>query len=146
MPTASKLVAGLLLALLAIVASGQIKELMPPNTAFGYFTWVNAGIGFLCGWMIIGSRVGRGGAAAVSNGFTAVAALVFWGLFVQAVNEMVRLAVRHRYDGPVEAFAAVFEIGIEYGTVMLDWPLVLTLFAGGVATGIFTEIASRHWR
>lgn len=146
MPTAPKMVAAVLLALLGYVVSNQIRPLMPEGTGFGIFNYVNAAIGFVCGWLIVGARAGRGISAGISNGFTAMVAMVFWGLFVQAANEMVRLAMRNRYSGPFEALADVFTIGVDYGATMMVWPIILTLFAGGVATGILAEISSRYWR
>ncbi len=146
MPTAPKMVAALLLALLGIIVSGQIQALLPENTDVGWFPYVNAAIGGLCGWLVVGTRAGRGWMAGLSNGFTGTAALVFWGLFVQACNEMVKLAMRHRYDGPVEAFAAVFEQMVTYGRMMLTQEIILTLVIGGLVAGALTEWAARHWR
>ncbi|KUF09058.1 TrgA family protein [Pseudoponticoccus marisrubri] len=146
MPTAAKLVAALCLALLALVASEMIKGLMPDGTAFGSFTLVNMVIGVLMGWFVIGARSGRGLSAAISNGFTGTVALVFWGLFVQAVNEMVRLALGRRYDSPLEAIGAVFELIAEYGEILLHGPLIALLIIGGILAGLAAEMAAKRWR
>lgn len=146
MPTASKLVAALMLAALAYVVSDIVKSQMPPNTAFGSFTWINVLIGFVCGWTVVGSRAGRGMAAGIANGLTGVVSAVFWALLVQAVNEMVKLSMRHRYDGMVEAMAGVFELAIRFGENLLNVPILTTLLLGALATGYLTEITSRHWR
>ncbi|MFZ5963934.1 TrgA family protein [Thalassococcus sp. BH17M4-6] len=146
MPTAARLFAAICLAILGFVVSGMIKQVMPPSTNFGIFSYVNAFIGLVCGWVIVGSRAGRGTAAAISNGFTGMVAMVLIGLGVQAINEMTRLAMKHRFDGPVEAFAAIFELGIEYGSIMLTAPIVLTLFVGAIVTGLVTEFAARNYR
>jgi hypothetical protein len=146
MPTAAKLVAAICLAALGYAASETVKTLMPDGTDFGIFTLVNAGIGFACGWLILGNRAGRGYSAALSNGFTGMVALVFWALFVQAAYEMVALALRRRFEGPVEAAAAVFEIMAEYGAVMLDLELILLLMLGAFLAGVLSEGAARRWR
>jgi len=146
MPDAARLVAALSLALIAFIVSGQIMPLMPEGTNFGWFTYVNMALGILCGWIVMGKRAGRGITPAINNGLTGVAALVFWGLFVQGVYEMVRLAMRNRYDGPFEALAAIFEIGLDYGTTILVPTVVLTLLAGAVLAGLATEFAWRNWR
>ena len=146
MPDAARLVAALSLALLAFIVSGQIMPLMPEGMDFGYFTWVNVGIGLVCGWGIMGKRAGRGITNAINNGITGMVALVFWGLFVQGTYEMMRLAMRHRYDGPLEAIGAIFKIGIQYGTTMLVTHIVVTLLVGGVLAGLATEYAWRTWR
>lgn len=146
MPTAARLIAGICLALLGYAASQIIMTLMPASTNFGKFVLVNCVIGFLCGWVIVGSRAGRGQSAAVSNGLTGVIGLVFWGLSVQAINEMVERSLHRRYDGMLEAAGAAIELFIEFGEKMLDARLILTLLAGAIVTGFLTEIASKRWR
>lgn len=146
MPDAARLVAALSLALLAFIVSGQIIPLMPEGMDFGYFTWINMGIGIVCGWVIMGKRAGRGITAAINNGITGMVALVFWGLFVQGTYEMIRLSMRHRYDGPFEAVAAIFEIGIKYGAIIMVPHVILTLLIGGILAGFATEYAWRTWR
>lgn len=146
MPTAARLVAALSLAVLAFVVSGQVMPLMPEGTDFGYFTWVNIGLGLICGWIVMGKRAGRGPVAAINNGLTGVAALVFWALFVQGCNEMVRLALRHRYDGPFEAVFAILEIGLDYGKLLLAPNILVTLLIGAVLAGLLAELAARRWR
>jgi cation transport ATPase len=146
MPDAARLVAALSLALLAFVVSGQVMPLMPEGTDFGYFTWVNVGLGVLCGWIVMGKRAGRGFVPSINNGLTGMAALVFWALFVQGVYEMVRLAMRNRYGGPFEAITAIFEIGAEYGMILLVPNIIGTLLVGGVVAGLATEQAWHRWR
>ncbi|MEX0320272.1 MULTISPECIES: TrgA family protein [unclassified Ruegeria] len=146
MPTASRLVAALCLALLAFIVSGQVMPRMPEGTDFGYFTWVNVALGIVCGWVVIGKRAGRGTTWAINNGLTGMAALVFWALFVQGCYEMVRLAMRHRYDGPFEALLAIFQIGVEYGAVLIFPNTIWTLLIGGVIAGLLTESAWHRWR
>lgn len=146
MPDAARLVAALSLGLMAFVVSRQIIPLMPEGTDFGYFIWVNVGIGVICGWVVMGSRAGNGVTAAINNGLTGVAALVFWGLFVQGSYEMVRQALRNRYDGPFEAVGAIFRIGLDYGMIMLKPQIIATLVIGAVLAGLASEYAKRHWR
>lgn len=146
MPTAAKLFSALCLAALGYIVSGLIVEVMPESTAFGYFFYVNAALGAIIGWRVVGSRAGRGMSAGISNGITGTAALVFVGLFVQACNEMVRLAMINRFDGPMEAFAAVFELGIKYGTIMATGPIIAALVMGAIATGLMAEFAASRYR
>ncbi|MFZ7089651.1 TrgA family protein [Primorskyibacter sp. 2E233] len=146
MPTAAKLVAALCLAALAYATSELIKTLMPASTDFGVFSIVNTLLGLICGWVVVGSRAGRGQVAAVSNGITGMVALVFWALFIQSANEMIGLAVRHRYDGPLEALAAVFEIMVDYGQYLVDFRVLAALLCGALVTGYLSEAASERWR
>ena len=146
MPDAARLVAALSLALLAFIVSGQIMPLMPEGMDFGYFTWVNVGIGVLAGWVVMGKRAGRGTTSAINNGLTGMVVLLFWGIFVQGAYEMWRQALRNRYDGPFEAIGAIFRFGLKEGVVLLAPHIIATLLIGGVLAGLATEYAWRRWR
>lgn len=146
MPNAAKLFAALSLALLALVVSALILPLLPDGTNFEKFTLVNVAIGALTGWHVMGKRAGQGVTLAINNGLTGMAVMVFWGLFVQGCNEMVRLAMRNRYDGPFDAIKAVFEIGYEYALVIMVPSVVLTLLAGGIVAGFVANYAKKRWR
>lgn len=146
MPTAARLVAAVSLALIAFIVSGQIVTLMPEGTVFGYFLPVNIGLGLLTGWIIMGPRAGNGTTAAINNGITGVIALLFWGLFVQGVFEMVNRAMKNRYDGPFDAISGALKISVDYGMQILVPMVILTLLIGGVVAGFATEFAARRWR
>ncbi|MBS0123057.1 TrgA family protein [Thetidibacter halocola] len=146
MPTAAKLVAALCLAALGFAVSEVIKTILPASIDFGAFSLVNAALGFVLGWVVMGKRAGRGMSAAISNGFTGMAALVLWGLFIQGVNEMVDLAMSRRYDGPFEALVAIFQIMTDYAGQMLDLKVITLLLVGGIIAGVLTEIAAKRWR
>ena len=145
MPSAGRLAAGVTLALVAWYASMVFKPLMPPHTAWGYFTPLNIGLGFVCGWFVTGTRLGRGYNECLSAGLTGVGALVFWALFLQSFNEMLKLALRKRYDGPVEGIVAIFEIAVDFGANLLNAYLIGVLVVGGLITGIVGEWVARRW-
>lgn len=146
MPNAAKLVAAVGMAILAYFATGLVMTLFEEDTNFGWFLHVNVVLGFVVGWLVIGSRAGRGMISAVNVGLTAPVVLVFWGIFVQSCNEMVRIAMKNRYDGAFEALVAVFEIGSEWALLMLTIPIWATLLIGGLVIGVLTELAWRRWR
>ncbi|WP_147104844.1 TrgA family protein [Tateyamaria sp. syn59] len=146
MPDAAKLVGGVCLAILAFVVSGMIMPLFEEDKNFGWFVYVNVAVGFISGWMVIGTRAGRGMTSAVNVGLTGPVVMVFWGLFIQSCNEMVRVAMKNRYDGAFEAIVAIFQIGAEWALLMATIPIWATLLAGGVISGVLTEYAWRTWR
>lgn len=146
MPTAAKLVAALCLAVVAYITSEAIKPVMPPETNFGSFTWVNVVIGLGCGWVVTGSRADGGIGRAIGAGLTGVVALVFWGLAVQAVNEMVARSFKRRYDTATEAIASVFEIAADWGVYLGNQSVWMPLVIGAIVTGLLTGIASYRWR
>lgn len=145
MPTAAKLAAAAILGGIAWYASDLVRPLMPEGTDFGSFNYVNLALGIACGWFVVGTRVGRSYLESFSAGLTGMAALVFWALFLQSFNEMLKLALQNRYEGPVEGIVAIFEIAIDFGTNLLDANLIITLFVGGIVTGVVAEWASRRW-
>ncbi len=146
MPTASRLVASLCLLVVAFLVSTMIINNGEEGKNYGYFTYVNMLIGVACGWVIMGKRAGHGWTAGINNGLTGIAALIFWGLFVQGTYEMFQQAMAHRYGGPFEALLAIFQIGLGYSQQLIAPEILWTFAIGALVTGLFTEIAARRWR
>ncbi|AYE86254.1 TrgA family protein [Sulfitobacter sp. D7] len=145
MPTGARLMAAISLAVLAFVLSGMVVPLMPESTDFGYFLPLNVLLGLVVGWRVMGKRAGRGIVAAINNGLAGVFVLMLWAIFLQAANEMVRLALRNRYDDPFEAIVAVFQIGAEFGVMIATLPIGVALVVGAVIAGLLTEFAYNRW-
>ena len=146
MPTAARLVAGILRAILGWVLSDIVRPLMPEGTNFGWFNHVNAFIGLCVGWSVIGTRVGRGFVFAINNGVTGTAVLILWAIVVQSCYEMFRLAMRNRYDGPMEALTSIFIIGSEFGIMIATPTFFAVAVAGALVTGILADEAGKRWR
>lgn len=145
MPTMGKLAAAIGLGIVGWVGSDLFRPLMPEDTNFGWFNYVNAGLGMFCGWRITGRRLGHGYAQGFSAGLTGVAALVFWAVFFQSLNEMLKRALDNRYDGAVEGITSMFELAAEYILTMLDGTLIGALVTGGVLVGVIAEWVARRW-
>ncbi len=145
LPTAARLVAAIALGVLGWVGSDLVRPLLPPQTAFGWFNYVNAGLGVLCGWFVIGSRAGRGFAEALANGLTGVLALIIWGFFVQSFNLMLKKSLEKKYDGPVEAIVGIFNNALDYAQFLIDPALIASLLVGGMICGLLAEYAARRW-
>lgn len=93
----------------------------------------------------MGRRAGRGITAAINNGLAGVFVLILWAIFLQAANEMVRRALRNRYDDPFEAIVAIFQIGAEFGLMIATVPMAVALVVGVVISGLLTEFAYNRW-
>lgn len=146
MPTASRLMAAICLAFLGYVVSQLVMPLMPERSNFGNFVPVNVALGLVVGWVVMGRRAGRGTTAAINNGLTGVSVLMLWGLGLHASSEMFRLAMRNRYDGALEALSAIFQIALEYGTMIAIPSIGIVLLIGAVVSGLLTEFVKIRWQ
>jgi hypothetical protein len=146
MPTAARLVSAICLAVLAWFLSEFVKPLLPEGTDFGSFNYINVVLGVCAGWSVMGRRAGRGFVQGINNGLTGVAVLILWAIATHSTIEMFRLAMRNRYDGPMEAITAIFLIGSEYGLLIMT-PLVMgTAIVGALLSGPAADFAAKHWR
>ncbi|MDF1873683.1 TrgA family protein [Vannielia sp.] len=132
MPTATKLISGLVFALLAFFASEIYKPLLPEGTQSGLLSYGNAIIGFLCGWMVMGRLGGRGIRAAMGAGVRTALAITAWALLFWAIWKMLVLSTRPgAYAGPVDAINGAFGFVFDYGLLMLSDPrLAFTIGEG----------------
>lgn len=146
MPTAARLMAALCLAVVGYVLTQQVIALMPERTNFGYFMQTNVILGLILGWVVMGRRAGRGKTSAINNGLTGVVVLIFWGLGVQATYEMFRRAMGNRYDGPLEALTAIFQLGAEFGALMVTPTIGVTVVIAAVISGALTEFVGNRWK
>jgi len=144
MPTAGRLVAALGLAAVAWYASQLVRGLMPEDTNFGYFDYVNVGLALIFGWTTIGKRLGRGLVAGMNAGVTGAAVLVFWALFAQAAWEMLDRSMNRRYDGPFEAIVGLFDLFVEYGAALLDARFIAVLLGGAILVGLVSELVAKR--
>ena len=146
MPTAARLIAALILAATAWIASQTVKPYLPEGLNFGWFDQVNICWGLVIGWRVIGSRAGRGRSAAIGNGLTGAFVLMFWAILLQAMNEMLRMSLKGRYDGPTDAILDVFEMCWEYLLVLINPDVIGLVLIGGIIAGVTAELANRVWR
>ena len=145
MPTAAKLIAGVAFALIAWFAANAYVPLLPEETSVGYLLEITAGLGFVCGWIVLGKRAGHGMAEAISTGLRTSITTVFWALLLFSIYVMVHRSTKMLYDGPMEAVLDVFNIGLIYAKLMWDAQFVLILSIGGALGGMVTEMAGRRW-
>lgn len=146
MPDAAKLMAALLIGMVAFIVSYQIMPLMPESTDFGSFVYVNTILGIATGWVVMGKRAGRGITAAINNGLGGAMMLVLWGLFIHSCYQMFDRALSNWYNGFFSAMAAIFQFMAEYALILIDVNVLTVLVVGGTLAGLATEFAWRTWR
>ncbi|MEM8978225.1 MAG: TrgA family protein [Pseudomonadota bacterium] len=147
MPTAARLVAAVLLGGLAWYVSELIEDIpaMIEDPPVKRFSEINAVLGALCGWFVLGSRSPDRYAASFSHGLTAVIATIFWVLLIHSGNEMIDRALKKLYDTPMQAVVAVFQISVEDGAKMASFDVIVTLFVGGLVAGIIATFIGRRY-
>lgn len=148
MPTAAKAMAALAFALVAYFAAQGVKApgVMPEGTQFGWFSEISAGIGFLCGWIVMGGLVGKGYPEAGASGLRVSLTILFWALLGFAIYDMVMQSMKMRYHGPMEAVLDVFNIMMVNGRRILTVEILGTLILGGILGGAAAEWAGRRWK
>lgn len=146
MPTAARLFAAIAFTVVAFLASESFKPLLPEGFDPGHMSTVNAVVGFLSGWLVMGRLAGGGYRAAIGSGVRTSAIMVFYALLIHGIYEMLRNAMGMKYDGPMDAIIGVFELIGEYGLMAVKSPeVMITLIVGGVLAAWLSEWAGRQW-
>lgn len=146
MPTTAKLVAAAWFAAIGWLAANAHVPALGPEAQVGLFREICAGIGFLCGWLVMGRLVGGGLIEALGNGLRTSVTLAFFALLLFAIIEMVGESMKMRYDGPMGAVLGVFQLMLEQAQLMLTVGVLGVLVLGGCLGGVITEGAHRKWR
>lgn len=146
MPTAARLFAAIAYAAVAFFASESFKPLLPDGFPTGRLSEINAVIGLLTGWMVMGRLAGQGYGAAINNGIRTTAVMVFYILFAQSSYQMIKLSMRNTYDGPMDAVIGIFDQAWKYGSLMVGSVEVMAiLIVGGILAAWFSEWAAQRW-
>ncbi|MDA9136030.1 TrgA family protein [Ascidiaceihabitans sp.] len=139
MPSSSKVSGSLCLCALAYILFELAKPQFIEDFNFGYFTYVNMLVGVIIGWVLMGKRAGFGLVFAINNGVTSTFSMVLVVIFIQSANEMIRLSMRGRYDGLVEALLEIIPIGIDFVVKVSSTALWGTALIGGIVAGLIVE-------
>jgi hypothetical protein len=145
MPTAAKLIGAVLFGILSFYVSEQVKLGMPEGMALGLLSPLNGLIGVIMGWRIMGARAGEGFVPATGYGLTTVFVVTFWCLLIWSAYEMIRRAVRGRYDGPVDALLGMSDVMLDYSTLIVTPAVVGSAVIGSFICAMITEFASHRW-
>jgi hypothetical protein len=145
MPTAAKLVSAILFALLGLFVAQLYAQGITTGARTTWLREVTAAISLICGWRVMGPLVGKGSAAAIGSGIRTALTAVFFTLLTFSIYEMVVISTKGRYDGPMDALLAVFEIIVEKGQGLLTPEIIGTILVGATLGGLAAEATGRRW-
>ncbi|MDP5084306.1 MAG: TrgA family protein [Yoonia sp.] len=145
MPTAGRLAGAVIFGLFGWYMAGISIPFFPEGVAPRYWIPAAAAISLFIGWKVCGSRAGRGYNPAVAVGLTAAFMMGFSLVFVLAFNQMIKNAMRLRYDGPMEAVVDTFSQMVKFASYFNDIPLIATLLIGGILCAWFTEYFGKRY-
>lgn len=145
MLTASRVVAGVVFAVVTWFACEFVVLTLPDDTNPGLFSVLSAALAFVIAWRIAGPQQRIGYGAAFSNGLTTALAVTFCVTFLHAGIKMIRLSMRKSYDGAMEAVVDMFRIAGEYAMIAATPAPIATMVIGGIGAGLIIEWASRRW-
>lgn len=147
MPTAGKLIAAITFAALAYFISDLVKPLLEDTegSRVGNLSPVNAFIGLLMGWTILGRGAGKTYRQAFGYGLTTLAATTFWILVFWSGYKMVLRSMDLRYDGPMEALQQMAQLAIDYAKLISAQEIVIPAVVGALFISWLTEFFARRW-
>lgn len=145
MPTAAKIVAALALAIVMYVATVNYIPNLPEGTQVHRIREIAAGIGFVCGWWIIGPQPGLTFMESLSNGLKGALVATFWTLMAAASYTMLQRSMRMMYDGVMEAVLGVFQQLVDFGALALAPGVVGVVVIGGMMAGAVARGTARRW-
>lgn len=145
MPTGGKLIAAVCFAALAFFISGLIIPFLPEGTPVGKFGPINALIGLIMGWVVMGKGAGKKLSQSFGYGLTTLAATVFWCLVVWAGWAMLQNSLRLRYDGPMDALKDMAQLAIDYAKLIAVQAVVIPAVVGALFMAWVTDFFARRW-
>jgi len=146
MPTAAKLIAAILFAALAWFVTEQVKLVLPgEGRGATLLSPLNALLGGIMGWRVMGLRAGGGFTPAVGFGLTTVFATFFWSLLLWSGYEMISRAYAKRYRDPIDAVEAMGQLMLDYAILVVTPGIVGAAVIGSFICAMIVEYFSRRW-
>lgn len=146
MPTAARLFAALAFALVGFFTAEVFKPHMPQGTQFGAFSEISALIGLVSGWRVLGPETGRGMIQSANSGLKAGLVMLLLGLLIFSTEEMIVLAFRRTYHGPMEAIVGIIKLAVGYIQLLFAPDVLAVVLLGSILSGCLSEWAGRRWR
>lgn len=148
MPTAAKLVAAMIFAIIAYLAADQYAYVVPEGRPAGSLREVSALFGLMTGWFVMGNFLmkRRGSVEAMGTGMRCSVTMTFAVLVVYSVWEMFSRALDGRYKGLQDALLDVVARALAFGTPIFTPGVLGVLLLGGLFGGALAKFAADRWK
>jgi hypothetical protein len=145
MPTAAKLIGGVLLALTALYATFLLLAVLITMGVAEELYFINGILGFMIGWRSIGNDPGFGGFGSILSGLRGAFLLVMisaaiFGIWI-VILKLEKFAIRQFADVAI----SWFEETVAYLTVFMQADVLVALIVCGAISGIGAGLANRYW-
>ena len=147
MPTAAKLFAAAVIAIVAAVAAHLYALDLPEGRPAGLLREVSALVGVACGWMIMGAAAHRSRSRvdAMGTGIRTSVTIVVLVVLIFAIAEMMGRAFKGRYKTPLDAILGVFEQALLLVPPLAQPDILGVLLLGGLIGGAVAHWAGQRW-
>ncbi len=146
MPTAPKLIAGIILGLLAVLVA-YIYQLDYPTVSFdNSFYMISGLIGFGVGWYTLGQNSYFGGWNSVVAGVRSVVVLALVASILFGLYHVYIGMTEHAYHKPMQVPITWIRKSIAYFSSSLRVDIWGVMIVFGALAGRLTGIANWHWR
>lgn len=145
MPTASKLFAGLGLALTALISGYYFTILADDFRISNTFLGGSFVLSFIVGWVTLGKKPGRSNFDGMIAGLLSLITLVIVNALVFSLLFILSNLDQANMREPIDLILRVIQTSVGHITTALDMTVLVPLLVGGAVTGIATYQASIRW-
>jgi hypothetical protein len=145
MPTMAKLIGGILLMLTALYVSSLFIGVGSSIYLRTSFYYVNAIIGFLVGWRVVGVDPGFGGLGSILSGMRGIVIWCFISTIIFGIWTVALKLEKFFIKDFVGVIAAWADAATSYFYLLTEPFVLLALVVGGCLSGIGAGIANRLW-
>ncbi|KEO61225.1 hypothetical protein DT23_09990 [Thioclava indica] len=145
-PTMAKFFAAISLAGTGFFTANEIIPALPQGVeGASILPLVASSFGLLLGWRVVGLHPGRPWMSAISDGLRGALYMMAWSYAFLGAAQMLKLALRMRYDDAVEALVDIIGQGAAIAQASFSVDVLIVLICGAVLAGGASEWAYRKY-
>ena len=146
MPTAAKLVAGIVMAVFAMIVIMVAISVYPDLERRGSGMMMTAaGVGLVVGWRGLGKIVTTDSGSGFTSGIRSGISAFLWVLGLFALDGMISGIMSHSYYEPLAAVLQIPLRMIVYGKMAMDLKILGTMVVLAAVAGKMAKTVSLRW-